>query len=372
MVKMHTAVLAIYTGILSLFLPLQAAHADTPDERHLMSLLRNDFSLNWIHPVDPSGAATDRKTVVHFHLLKDGSISGLKVLTPSSSPEFDKLACNAVLESVPILPLPISLSRLGRKEEFIDVEFTFDSTDLAKYWTTTPRRTMTKRGRSVTTEVADKQVVEASRLIAAGQVNQAEELLRKALNLDEVNQNAHLLSSKICLAKALAAPDPGQKFSLLRKALIHNPAYGRARAYSYELLRKSGKDPLSVAVRIDLANQLQSEGKSDEARVELKEASRISEKNADVTKALTELNGKINAELAIEKWKSTVARTGTAEAHAGLGSAYETQGKIEQAIAEYELALEKNPRDTFAIASLKRLRESGKKENIEVPVKPVP
>lgn len=127
MVKIHTTVLAASAGFPSLFLFLQAEPADTLDERHLMSLLRSDFSLNWTHPGDLSGTEAERKAVVHFHILKDASISGLKVITSSTSPQFDKVACNAVLESAPILLLPISLSCSGKKEEPINVEFTFDS-----------------------------------------------------------------------------------------------------------------------------------------------------------------------------------------------------------------------------------------------------
>ena len=71
-------------------------------------------------------------------------------------------------------------------------------------------------------------------------------------------------------------------------------------------------------------------------------------------------------------WKSVVAGTGSAEAHAGLAKAYENQGNNELAIAEYERAVEKNPNDPFAIAGLKRLRESGAKGELKVPVKTQP
>ncbi len=109
---------------------------------------------------------------------------------------------------------------------------------------------------------------------------------------------------------------------------------------------------------MDLANQLLSEGKADESQVELKEALRIDDHNTDVLKKLSDVRNAQNAEHEIEKWKSVVAATGSAEAHAGLAKAYENLGNRQLAIAEYELALEKAPNDAFAIAGLKRLHES--------------
>lgn len=160
------------------------------------------------------------------------------------------------------------------------------------------------------------------------------------------------------------APSAGERrATLLRKSLQYNPSYGKCRAALYACLRSTGVNPLSVRERISLAKKLQADGKLEEADVELKEAFRIDDKDAEAIKARDEMRKSLAIESELAKWRSVVLRSDTAEAHAGLAKAYENHGDRELAIAQYQQAIEKNPNDPFVQSALKRLSESiSKKE----------
>ncbi len=59
------------------------------------------ISSNWVRPL-----MGNMETRLHFRIQRDGTISDLRIVTPSTAPEFDAAALRAVETSSPLPPLP--------------------------------------------------------------------------------------------------------------------------------------------------------------------------------------------------------------------------------------------------------------------------
>lgn len=204
---------------------------------------------------------------------------------------------------------------------------------------------------------ADQLVVEANKQFDAGQTDAAEDLVKRALKADEVHRGARFLLGKICYKKAAVAASPDEKISLLRTALSYISGYGRARKALNEALSQSGIDPLKPEVRVGLAQKLQEQGKYAEADAELNEIWRLDGDKTILTAMRNSAKLKMKLAREIERWKSVLACSESAEGHDGLAKAYEDNGDKALALKEFERACELNSHDAFASAGLKRLSQ---------------
>ena len=83
--------------------------------------VRNRVSSNWMLAMISPSLMTAPRVYVNFDILRDGSITDVKVTQSSGIPEVDRSALRAVLASNPLGPLPPDYA--GSK---ISVEFYFD------------------------------------------------------------------------------------------------------------------------------------------------------------------------------------------------------------------------------------------------------
>ncbi len=124
LVKTSSEWFAACAGFAGLFFLGQATWADSAEADRYVRLLNSDLRFNWNPPKYPPGETVGKRTLVYFRVHMDGSISDLKIRTSSGAPEYDKAAYDAVLQTVPVLPLPILQRRPGKEKEPFDVEFT--------------------------------------------------------------------------------------------------------------------------------------------------------------------------------------------------------------------------------------------------------
>jgi len=75
---------------------------------------------NWARPVKPE-LATTLRTVVHFRVLKDGTVTNIELEQPSGDPVLDRSALRAVQDSNPLPPLPYQYGK-----DSLGVHFFFD------------------------------------------------------------------------------------------------------------------------------------------------------------------------------------------------------------------------------------------------------
>ncbi|MCH9648068.1 MAG: TonB family protein [Deltaproteobacteria bacterium] len=82
-----------------------AATLDNPDftydyyVKRMVALIR----ARWSRPLVPE----DTESVVHFRILKDGTIQDLELRDPSGSAVFDRAALRAIQDASPLPPLPV-------------------------------------------------------------------------------------------------------------------------------------------------------------------------------------------------------------------------------------------------------------------------
>jgi TonB family protein len=86
-----------------------------------VEFVRNRISSNWLQStVDPSVRWAPR-AVVGFQILRDGSIVNVQLVRSSSNTSVDRSAIRAILDSSPLLHLPLEYAG-----SYVSVEFWFD------------------------------------------------------------------------------------------------------------------------------------------------------------------------------------------------------------------------------------------------------
>lgn len=85
-----------------------------------MVQLHRKINSNWV-PL--RGDVTAGRVIALFKVQSNGSIEGVKLVTPSSSETADEACLRAIKASNPLLPLPDGAPKS------IDVQFTFDAID---------------------------------------------------------------------------------------------------------------------------------------------------------------------------------------------------------------------------------------------------
>jgi len=75
---------------------------------------------NWARPVKPE-LATTLRAVVHFRVLKDGTVTDIELEQPSGDAVLDRSALRAVQDSNPLPPLPYQYGK-----DSLGVHFFFD------------------------------------------------------------------------------------------------------------------------------------------------------------------------------------------------------------------------------------------------------
>jgi protein TonB len=83
---------------------------------YYIELLQQRIGLNWFKPTQ----AVTTNPVVHFQILKDGTIADARIVVSSGLPFVDRAALRAVLVSSPLPPLPADY---GRQDVGIQVVF---------------------------------------------------------------------------------------------------------------------------------------------------------------------------------------------------------------------------------------------------------
>ena len=78
------------------------------------------FGRNWARPVKPELDRTLR-AVVHFQVLKDGTLAEIELEQSSGDPVLDRSALRAVQDSNPLPPLPYQYGK-----DSLGVHFFFD------------------------------------------------------------------------------------------------------------------------------------------------------------------------------------------------------------------------------------------------------
>lgn len=95
---------------------------DNVNFKPYLKSLQEKIKSNWNPPND----AISKKNLFLFKILKDGSLSNLKLLQTSGHQNYDQQALIAINKSAPFDPLPNEFSKKS-----IDVQFTFDYNALA-------------------------------------------------------------------------------------------------------------------------------------------------------------------------------------------------------------------------------------------------
>jgi len=83
---------------------------------YYLNLIREKVGKNWRWPT----SSTNKKTIIYFRVLKDGTVSEIKTKKSSDDEFFDLAALRAVEFSAPFPPLPP-----GFPEEYLGVYFEF-------------------------------------------------------------------------------------------------------------------------------------------------------------------------------------------------------------------------------------------------------
>ena len=86
-----------------------------------MAAVRNRISNNWLLSVISPNILSAPRVYLNFDILRDGTITNVRVTESSGIPEVDRSALRAVLASNPLGPLPADYA--GNK---VTVEFYFD------------------------------------------------------------------------------------------------------------------------------------------------------------------------------------------------------------------------------------------------------
>ena len=86
-----------------------------------VAAVRNRISSNWLLSVISPNILTAPRVILNFDILRDGTVTNVRVTQSSGIPEVDRSALRAVLASNPLSPLPPGYS--GNK---VTVEFFFD------------------------------------------------------------------------------------------------------------------------------------------------------------------------------------------------------------------------------------------------------
>jgi TonB family protein len=79
--------------------------------------LKRRIRRNWVAPENKNS----RCTILQFFVLRDGSVSGLRIVQSSGSPALDQVALDAVSQASPFDPLPDAY-----QGDSVEINFTFD------------------------------------------------------------------------------------------------------------------------------------------------------------------------------------------------------------------------------------------------------
>jgi tetratricopeptide (TPR) repeat protein len=183
------------------------------------------------------------------------------------------------------------------------------------------------------THVADKDysVLATARakvqpMIAIGKYDSAQTTMQTYVNTYPADKSLKEELAKVAVRNSehkLQIAQPKAAASCAREALIADPGSQPAREALSIALQKMNVDPSNGSARAKLADGLLAQGKPAEAAVEYSESLRLKP---------------------------------SAEAHTGLGDAQWRLGRKQQAQAEYQHALEVNPRSSVALRQLGTLR----------------
>jgi predicted CXXCH cytochrome family protein len=209
---------------------------------------------------------------------------------------------------------------------------------------------------------------------AAGQYGAAVETFRQAAKLapaetdilvllgEAFAKSGHKQEAVASLREAIARnPESAAAYNDLGTALLGTPAsLADAEAALREAVRLQ---PEFSSVRMSLADVLLRQNKLDAAREQLEEAVRIGGRAETAEAAwFTALIASNDPATAQQAWKSSFASQ-IANAHANLGTIFASQHRTEDAIREYRLALEGDPKSSLAQLNLAiTLYNAGRKE----------
>ncbi|MFQ5768491.1 MAG: energy transducer TonB [Acidobacteriota bacterium] len=84
------------------------------------SQLINKLRSNWQRPLRPDGSSAPISTRVFFRIHQNGSVSNIRLDSPSASPELDRSALRAVQQASPFPPLPPQFTK-----DHLDLAITF-------------------------------------------------------------------------------------------------------------------------------------------------------------------------------------------------------------------------------------------------------
>ena len=83
--------------------------------------IRNRISNNWLTSMIGPAAQTAHRVYIDFDILKDGTVTNVRLTQSSGNPETDRSALRAIYASTPLAPLPADY---GHNE--VSVDFYFD------------------------------------------------------------------------------------------------------------------------------------------------------------------------------------------------------------------------------------------------------
>jgi TonB family protein len=77
---------------------------------YYLLLVRNRIAQSWSPPAGLATGGQPVRAVVYFRIARDGSLSGIRLETPSRVEFFDRSATRAVMISDPLPPLPLGFA----------------------------------------------------------------------------------------------------------------------------------------------------------------------------------------------------------------------------------------------------------------------
>jgi murein DD-endopeptidase len=99
----------ITTVLILILISITQSSADTANDQRYISSVQNQIKNTWNTKINNLTYPYSLKTILHFNILKDGSIANIRTTTKSGIFEFDKLAINSLLESGPFFPVDRNL-----------------------------------------------------------------------------------------------------------------------------------------------------------------------------------------------------------------------------------------------------------------------